>query len=77
VVEISKSTTGELDVDGEKIAYTFMRAYRLPHSKEWNSTIEADYNGLHIQIDDHGIGLEYAKILLRHGIRLKKDLNNP
>jgi hypothetical protein len=40
-----KITSGELDVDGEKIAYTFRRAYLMPQSKEWNSTIKAYYNG--------------------------------
>jgi hypothetical protein len=74
---MSNNTDGELEVDGEKIAFTFRRAYQLPRSKEWNSTIEAGYNGVHIDIDDHGGGLEYAKILLRHDIRLKKELKKP
>ena len=77
MVKMSDNTSGELDVDGEKIAFTFRRAYQLPRSKEWNSIIEADYNGLHIDIDDHGIGLEYAKNLLRYNILIKKDFNKP
>jgi len=48
MVKKSDTTSGELDVDGEKIVYTFRRAYQMPQSKEWNSTIEADYNGVHI-----------------------------
>ena len=69
---MSKNTNGELDVDCEKIAYTFKRSYKIPESKEWSNIIEADYKGFHIDIDDHGCGLEYAKILLRYDILRKK-----
>ena len=77
MVKLGDDTSGELEVDGEKIAFTFRREYQLPQSKVWNSTIEADYSGVHIDIDDHGGGLEYAKILLRYAIRLKKELKKP
>lgn len=69
---MSKVIHGMLEIDGEKIPYTFRHTFQLPKSKEWNSSIIADYHGHHIVIDDHGGGLEYALNLLRNDIALKK-----
>jgi hypothetical protein len=70
---VSKAINGILDIDGEKISYTFRRTFQMPKSNEWNSTITADYHGSHIVINDHGGGLEYALNLLRQDIMLKRE----
>jgi hypothetical protein len=77
VVMMSKGLIGLLDVEGEKIAYVFKRTYRLPKGNEWNFSIEAEYCGEHIVIDDHGGGLEYAKNLLMNNIMMKKQSKKP
>ncbi len=65
-------SSGILDIDGEKIPYTYSRGERLPNSSEWNNYIEAEY-GSHISIDDHGGGLQYALNLLRNEIAIRKQ----
>ncbi len=77
---MSKAITGELEVDGETITSTFRRTYQMPKSRDWNSIIEANYQGHYIGIDDHGGGLESAKILLQMNIMnimLKKGIKKP
>jgi hypothetical protein len=66
-------SSGTLEGNGETVAYTYRRGFRLPKSNEWNNSIEADFHGHHIVIDDHGGGLEYALSLLRNDISLKQE----
>ena len=63
---------GIVEVDGEKIAYTFRRCFRKPETNEWHNCLEASYHGSHIVIDAHDSGLQYALDLLRHHIAFKK-----
>ena len=63
---------GMLEVDGEKIAYTFRRCFRKPETNEWHNCLEANYHGNHIVIDAHDSGLQYALDLLRHHVALRK-----
>lgn len=64
-------SSGIIDVDGEKIPYTYCRGERLPNG-EWNNYIEAHYD-TSICIDDHGGGLQYALNLLRNEIEIQKS----
>jgi hypothetical protein len=68
-----ETINGILEVDGEKMPYTFKRSFRMPKTKEWNSCIEANYHGSQIAIDDHGGGLEYALCLLQQDIAIKRE----